>query len=135
MKLPPITRIIVEDFPSSVQEWISKLIDPLNNFMRVVKTGVDKGITVNDNLSGAIKTITITPTSGGLFEAQFVYTSKKPPKVVLIGGWVDKTGTTTLSSGVTPVWSWNGKDLITITDITGLNDAHKYDITFLILDD
>ena len=133
MKLPTITRILVEDMPSAVQDWIGKIAEPLNNFMRTLKTGLDKDVTVNDNLSGAIKTVRI-PANNPL-TIKFVYTSKRPPKVVLVGNWVDRTGTTTLTTGVYAEWSFDGRNVITIHSVTGLTVTHTYDVTFLILDD
>lgn len=130
MKLPSFTRIIVETFDKEQRSWVSKLAAPLNNFMLTVRNGLDKNITVNDNLSGAIKTVSVV--SGA---ASFKYTSSRPPKCVIIGKWRNITDSTwTPSTGIAVYWTYSAENVINCT-FYGLNNTDNYEMNLLILDD
>jgi hypothetical protein len=127
MRLPSYTRIIIENFDKEVQKWIGKLVDPLNNFMLTMKNGLNKGITVNDNLSGLIKTFTVSNNS-----VSFSYSSSRRPQVVLIGSVV------CLDSGWVPSpWShtWSYADGAITCTFYGLDNTKDYSITLVVLDD
>lgn len=59
MKPRYIKRIIKEDFPEEVQEWIDTLLYPLNAQIEQTNLILEKNITLNDNIVAAFKTITI----------------------------------------------------------------------------
>jgi hypothetical protein len=129
MRLPQISRIILEDLPSEVKDWISKVTDPINNFMLTIKNGLNKGITVNENLAGAIKTLTVSGNA-----VAFSYASSRPPQVVLLGSWINLTTTSwTPTGGISIKWEYS-KGQISCT-FYGMASADKYEITLLILDD
>lgn len=129
MRLPQIARIIVEDLPSNIQDWITKVTNPINSFMLSIKNGLNKGITVNDNLSGAIKTLEVSNNA-----IKFSYISNRPPKIVCVGGWIDRTDTTwTPSTGVCVDWEYADNEIS--CTFYGLNTAHKYYVNLIILDD
>ena len=139
MRLPSFTRIVREDLPSEVQSWIDKLINPLNSFMLTIRNGLNKGLTVNDNLGGAVKTVTVR---GGAVE--FAYSTSRPPKAVILGSWRNTTTSTwtptsgvvdavTVTSGITLSWYYTeGKISCTFY---GLSSTDTYEVTLLILED
>lgn len=136
MKLPTITRLVVEDFSRDIQGWIGKLIEPLNSFMSKVKSGLDKNITVNDNLAGQIKTLTVKAESP-FKPLSFSYNSLRGPRCVLIGGYSRRDiNTEVLTASVTCQWYYDAnRAVITVQNITGLTTDKTYYVTFLILDD
>ena len=136
MKLPSFTRLVVEDFPSEVQKWIDKLVTPLNSFMLSVRTGMDKNLTVNENLSGAIQSLTVSSSDGSTMSTSIRYVSSRNPKVVILGYWRNKTDSSWVpaNDGISLKWSYDGKSKLSLT-FYGLNAAHTYSINLLILDD
>jgi hypothetical protein len=130
MRLPSFTRIVLEDFSKDLQRWLPKLIDPLNNFMLTIRNGLNKGLTINDNMSGAVQTTTLKGDSS----AAFSYSTGRQPKAVILGGWSDLTDPSwTPSSGLAVQWTY-GEGTITVR-VHGLNAAHKYSINLVIFDD
>jgi hypothetical protein len=136
MKLPTITRLVVEDFSKDIQGWIGKLIEPLNSFMSKVKSGLDKNITVNDNLAGQIKTLTVKVESPFKL-LSFSYKSLRGPRCVLIGGFSNKDDPNeVLTNPVTCQWYYDAnRSVITVQNVTNLTVSDTYYLTFLILDD
>jgi hypothetical protein len=57
--LPPIKRIIAEDFPDQ-KSWIAKLIWPLNQFMESVVSSLNKRLTFSENFAAQIKTFAVS---------------------------------------------------------------------------
>lgn len=129
MRIPSFTRIITEDFSKEVQKWIPKLADPLNNFMLTMKNGLNKGITINENMSGEVKTILVT---GGT--VSFSYESSRQPKAVMLGNWVNLDDSAWApTAGIGLKWSY-GERVVTCT-FYGLDATDKYNITLVIFDD
>lgn len=127
MKIPSYTRILVESFSADVRKWVSALIDPINSFMLSMKIGLNKGITINENLAGAIKTQTVV---GGSVE--FAYSNN--PKAVIIGNIVDLTTSGDApTTGVGLSWSFTGSTIS--CTFHGLETGHKYNITLVIFED
>jgi hypothetical protein len=147
MKLPSYARIISEEIPSEPRKWIGKLIDPLNSFMLSIKNGLNKGLTINDNMSGALKTVTVTNNT-----VAFSYETNQNPKAVIIGGWSDLTNSAwvpttytytdtvpdpdvvvVVTSGISLKWSY-ADSVITCT-FYGLDSSHKYNVNLVIFND
>lgn len=128
MRIPPFTRIIFEDFSKEVQSWIGKLVEPINSFMLTMRNGLNKGITVNDNMAGAVKSLSVSGNS-----IRFAYDGI--PKAVILGSWQDVTlsSWTPPTGGISLSWIY-GDGNITCT-FYGTNSAHTYNITLLILND
>ena len=125
--LPPIKRFLSEDFPDQ-QDWIGKLLYPLNLFLGAVYGALNKGITWKDNISGQISTI---PVNGATPTVTFKSTSAAKPTAVWIGNVTLQNGN---PSGITlPVtidWTYSSGQIL-INNITNLNPAFTYNITFL----
>jgi hypothetical protein len=130
MRLPQTVRIITEDLPNEVTKWVGKLVDPLNNFMLTMRNGLNKGITVNDNMAGSIKTYTVIGNS-----LTFEYKSSRRPSVVLLGGWVDLTINTWTPTTLPGICKWDYANEKLNCTFLGLDSTHRYLITLLILDD
>ena len=127
MRIPAYSRILTESLPAEVRKWISLVIDPINSFMLSVKNGLNKGITVNENMAGAIKTVKVT--SGAV---EFAYTSGSQPQAVIIGRVVDLTTTNDHpTTGVGLTWVYTGTTIA--CTFYGL-EAHTYNITLVIFD-
>jgi hypothetical protein len=58
-QIPQTKRLVTEDFDGQ-QEWIGKLIDPLNSFMQETVQLVNQSLTFSENFNGAILSIVWT---------------------------------------------------------------------------
>jgi hypothetical protein len=129
MKLPSFTRIILEDLSKEARKLIGPLVGPLNNFMLTIKNGLDKGITINDNLSGALKVVDVANN-----KVNFTYPSSRLPKAVILGGWTNTSDTSwTPSSGVSISWYYSQQSIY--VTFYGLNATDKYNVSLVIFDD
>ena len=128
MKLPSYSRIAIEELPADVRKWASIIIDPVNSFMLSLKSGLNKGLTINENMAGALKTVTVV---GGVTE--FSYTSSMQPQAVIIGRVTDETAPSEQpTTGVGISWSYTGTTIA--CTFYGLTAGHKYNITLVIFD-
>lgn len=126
--LPKITRFQAEDFGKDQRKWIGKLLQPLNSFMSNVVSALDRNISVNQNMQGQIKAISVT---GGSI-TKFKYEPSQRPAVVIVGKVLDPSGAS-VGSPVTCVdWSDDGAGNITVESIPNLTSGTKYTVTFLI---
>jgi hypothetical protein len=127
-KLPTIKRLLKEDFPG--QDWIDKLLQPINLFMETMVSAFNKNITM-DNLKANINTFEYTNTAS--IANQFSVGLGTAPKHVTVGNVVGRNGATITG----PVWfTWTydySNDQLIINTIYGLGTANgKYDITVMV---
>jgi hypothetical protein len=128
MNIPSSTRILTEALPAEVRKWIAFVIEPINSFMLTIKNGLNKGITINENMAGAIKTVRV---SGGA--VSFAYTSSSRPQAVLIGNLEDLT-TAGDHPGTAIGLKWNYDGSVINCTFYGLEASHNYNITLVIFD-
>lgn len=63
MKPRYIKRIIKDDFPLDVQEWIDTLLYPLNSNIEQNSQILSKNISLNDNIAADVRTLTVSGSS------------------------------------------------------------------------
>jgi hypothetical protein len=56
MKLPLLRKLVVEDFGDQ-KSWIEKLLNPINDFVQTISTGLNKNLTFADNLNSGIREV------------------------------------------------------------------------------
>ncbi len=128
--LPPIRRLLVEDFATQ-KSWISPLLLIFNSFTEAVVNTLTSGVTVKDNTTGDILTMTLS----GTLPVSVVWTKKLPPSVVVVGNISRLDGAAiTLSAAVGITWgmSGDGKSL-QVLSIVGVTPSTtiKYKLTLL----
>ena len=137
MRLPEVRRLNREDFPKQ-KDWIGKLLEPLNQFMRTVHQILNKGITIADNMDAYIKEMTFTklstyPSSDTpLLFRNDLSGYRAPQGVLLLSISESVSNPSVLTDAVTFDWSYDGTN-IEINNITGLTNETKYKAKFLIL--
>lgn len=121
-------RMLVEDFPDQT-EWISKLIQPLNEFNDNVSNAMNRNLTFQDNFLAQFKTIEVSTTSQ---PQAFKCTLPVKPVGVIKINIVEIAGNPTPPSGaVDIVWEYvNGN--INLTSVTGLTVGKRYNLTLLV---
>lgn len=126
--LPPLKRFLQEDFTD--QPWISRLLTPLNLFLTTVYSSLNNGLTINENTLGQIKTISV---NGATPTAQFRWNFQTKPVGVLVISTVQSSGAASvITNAVTCDWSFS-QGLVNINNVTGLDVAKTYYITFYVI--
>lgn len=128
--LPPIRRLLVEDF-SSQRSWITPLLVIFNSFTEAVVSVLNKGLTVRENTTGDILTLTLA----GTLPVSVVWTKKLPPTCVLVGNVARTNGeTVTITDAVGVTWSMSadGKSL-QVDSVVGIapTSSTRYFLTLL----
>lgn len=59
MKFSTTKTIVLEEFPAEVRSWLTKLINPLNQFLEQVYKTLVNGITLRDNMKSQVSDIKI----------------------------------------------------------------------------
>ena len=137
-ELPSIKRLVREDIPNA-PEWIGQVIDPLNTFMEEVYYALDRDLTINQNIRGTIKTITLTtkstygnaPKTDNWDIQKITDPIGVKPEVVALGSVVNKDSFATITDPVYVSWDWYNSQ-IRINYIAGLAASTKYEIKLLI---
>jgi len=146
--LPPIRRLLVDDFPTQ-RSWISPLLLTFNSFTEAVVNNLTKGLTLADNTSSDVKTVQIanvptpTTTGGANGPAIVKWTKALPPVAVIVGNVVNLTGTPpvanagfVLATAVQVQWSMDttGKYL-QITGVVGITptQASQFALTLICI--
>ena len=135
MKLPPVKRLTKENYPSQ-RSWISKLLDPINEFMISIYSGLSNNLTFRENLQAMIKVVDIDKTAthpASDSPAKFTNTMKVKP----IGAWIMQAvernnNPATLTSAITMDWTYS-EGFVRINNITGLTNDKNYTITVCVI--
>ncbi len=128
--LPPIRRLLIEDFASE-RKWISPLLLIFNSFTEAVVNALNGGLTLADNTTGDIVTMNLT----GTWPVSAQWTKADPPRAVTVGNIARLDGSAiTLSAAVGITWgmSSDGKSL-QVKSIVGVtpSTSAKYVITLI----
>lgn len=143
--LPPIRRLLVEDFPAQ-KGWITPLLIIYNSFAEAVVNALNKGLTIVDHTTSDIKTVTLTtvPTpstdGGAVGPASVPWTKPRPPKLVHVGDVQKLSGTPlvnttfTLASAVQLQWAMaaSGKAIL-ITGVAGITPTAAVPYVLVLL--
>jgi len=123
-RLPPNQRLSQEDFPDQA-DWIERLIAPINTFMERLTAVLNKGITVNDNMAGAITTVEFN----GTWPVKVAWNLSQRPVSVLVGQVSRSDGASfTLTAAVQVQWQFNQSGQLQIDGVTGVtpSSVNKY---------
>lgn len=132
MQLPPVRRLIVEDFPSQ-KGWIDRLLYPLNQFLTSMATGLQNGLTFQENILSQIQTVTISNNTAE-FPILFKWNFHNKPQMVFMNAFDVSTIPQPFSSAVFPTWVYlDASKQIQVSSITGLVANQKYSLTFLVI--
>lgn len=135
MQLPPVRRLLVEDFKTE-ETWIGKLLYPLNQVFQALSTGLQNGITFQENIASQIQTVNFNYNTS---ELPIVFKLNKFSSTP-IGIWIIKAKDTStvpqaLSGGVFPTdWEFDAvNNQIKINSISGLVSEQQYQLTMIII--
>jgi hypothetical protein len=126
---PKVKQLIPQDYPTE-SSWISKLISPLNSFMRSVTDALNNKLTVSENMDGGIKSVIVAGSA-----VKIAWDMQKPT-VAFIGNIERVDGSAvSLPAAITLVWKYTQDNKIEITDVVGLDDSSskQYRLTIMFL--
>ncbi len=128
--IPPIRRLLLEDFPTQ-KSWISPLILVFNTFAESVVSSFNKNLTIPENTTGDIKTVTLS----GTLPVSVAWTKPARPSAVIVGNVSLTSGAdVTLSAALGITWgmSDDGKS-IQVDSVFGIapSTTLKYVLTLI----
>lgn len=133
MILPPIQRISREDVKGS-PDWVNQLLTPLNLFLDTIYGGLNKGLTIRENLLSQIETIEVNAGATTVSNAkQFLLKMKaKPQHMIPLSYQIKGAADQTTGCGLSMTWNCDGAN-VNITSISGLTNGLVYSVTVLLI--
>ena len=131
-KLPPISRIVKEDFPD--EPWAEKLLWPVNRFFESVVSALNRNLTFTENLAGEIKQISFTTqaTVADTWPIKFLPSTPSRPTDVWVTSLRRTDGATT-TSATSIDWELASDGQVQINNIAGLTGGEGYIIRLAVL--
>lgn len=119
MKTPELQRLILEEFPNQ-QEWIEKLISPINLFFQTVVNALNKQLTFGDNIDCEFYEQKVS----GTYPVDLSWSRKAPPRAAWIAYARESDGEhTTFTSALFLDWEFTSDGLFRINSIVNLGDT------------
>jgi hypothetical protein len=131
MKLPQQRRILVEEFQQQ-KSWIAKLILPINKFFEDILRGLNKGITIFENMDGEV----IEVETSGTYPIDIRWTRPAPPKICFLGRCTRVDGESeTFTDPLYLDWEYTASGSFRIKGIPGLSasESDKYNLVLVCL--
>lgn len=136
--LPEYKRLLREDFAEIEEDWIEKLIYPINQFNEQVTSALNQSLTLTDNVQGAFRSAIFTTASnyntGTFTPIKLSWGFRTSPNAVLLGRvYLPDSPTTVITAATSVDWNVTSQGLINIRYIAGLANSTKYSVTFVLL--
>lgn len=134
-KLPEFKRVSREDLKDA-PDWVEGLIGPLNSFMDSVTRGLNKNITFQENIRGAIKDLEFTTSStyntGTFTPVTFTYGggALRPQGVVILQ--LRQENGAIIKTAISLSWS-ESNGSISIDYVAGLANSTRYFLRVLVV--
>lgn len=130
-KLPSIKQILPENFATLA--WMPRLLAPLNQFFEETIRALNRQLTVNENMAGALLTVTLD----GTYPLKITWPLPAARPVFVAVGAVSRTDgqAVTLTSAPAVQWSFNQAGQLQIDGVTGITPSPtaRYVLTLLCL--
>jgi hypothetical protein len=103
--------------------------------MLTIRNGLNKGITINENLAGAIKTVEIPKITTPATTRSVEFSYARSPKALILGNWTNITDSSWVPTtvGISLRWVFTGTTVICY--FYGLDTTDKYSINLVIFED
>ncbi len=129
-RLPKRNKILAEDFPK--QDFMPKLLEPINSFSEDMVLALNKGLTFQENMASETLTVTID----GVYPLDLKWTNKSRP----IGAWIincrEVSGAhTTFTTALYLDWEMTASGSFRVNNIAGLtaSSANKFTTTIIAI--
>lgn len=133
MILPPIQRISREELKGS-PDWVNQLLVPLNLFFDTVYGGLNRGLTIKENVLSQIETLQVNAGATAASNAKsFLLKMKaKPQHLIPLSYQVQNDADQTTGCALSMTWNCDGVN-VNITSISGLTNGSVYNLTVLLI--
>ncbi len=125
-RIPPLSRLTSEEFKDQA-DWIERLLTPLNLFFERVTSALNKGLTVADNMAGAMKTVELN----GTWPVKVAWELNLRPVSVLVGQVYRTDGASFVLANACQVqWQFNQSGQLQIDGVTGItpDSSNKFKV-------
>lgn len=143
-KLPPIRRLLMQDFTSQ-SAWIGPLLQNVNNFAESVYNTLNQSLSITDNTTGALLPVVLTQLPSSTSPVQVPWRKPGIPQAVIIGNVQKRTVTpgnalatsgSVITAGVSLEWQYVTSDsgnYVQITNVVGIpTPTTKVTITLML---
>lgn len=135
-KPPDFRRVLRDDIPDA-PNWVDPIIGAYNIFMEQSYSLFNKNLSIGDNVTGKIVSITFTTPSdyltGGFNNLRFSWEFSKVVDTITIGKIEKYSGGTILSPVTVTSWSQPNSSTVTVSYIAGLAASTKYTVKLLVM--
>ena len=126
----PIGDLKQEDFPD--QQWISKLLWPLNRNFRYLKGLVEGGVTFTENINAQIVDLSILPESLPL-TVRTAGVSSRVTDVIVSKVYPSSGQTADFATSDMISWTLDNEDQLIIQQMPGLIASTQYKLRLILL--
>lgn len=128
--LPAIKRFLADDYPGDVQKWINTLLYPLNLLLNTLYANLNNGLTIAQNLTAQINTLSITGSSPTT-TFNWKFSGSGAPSLVQIGNIQLTNGSIpSLTAAVMVLWNYNA-GVVTVSLVGLPKSSTSYNVTFV----
>ena len=127
-KINAIKRLVLQDFPKDVQDWLIKLIQPINQFVEQATSALSNGLTFGDNFKG--KKYDLTITANQTYPIKLAYTLNQRPISVQVAYCREDAATPSTPTAAYSVWWIYDEDGLQVTMI-GLDTSKRYKVVLI----
>lgn len=118
--LPPIRKLYIEDYPTQ-KGWIGPFLITLNTFMTSVVQALTKDLTLVENTTSDIRTITLSTVPTANSPVGISWTKPISPVAVLVGNVRALTSTLLLTQTVGIQWQMAPSgSVLQLTNVVGI---------------
>lgn len=130
-KVPPLQRLRSEDFQEQ-NDWIGRLLAPLNTFQERIISSLQGNLTIADNMAAEVKEVRLD----GTYPVKLPWGQLSPPKAVVVGGIRRNDGSdpwSGVTAAVQAQWQFKSTGQLHLTNVVGITPtaAAVYYITLL----
>jgi hypothetical protein len=126
MKINSVKRFILQDFPSDVQKWLEKLLQPLNSMTEQVISALQNNLTLKDNLKS--KTYELTIQADQSYPITLAYPLSERPTDVRVSYCMEDSGSPSVPSSAYCVWwIYDSSSGLKVT-MVGLDSSKRYKV-------
>lgn len=131
--LPPIRKLYMEDYATQ-KSWIGPLLIILNTFINTVVSALTKNLTLIENTTSDIKTITLSSVPTSSLTVNIAWTKAVVPVAVLVGNVKLTSGAFTLSSAVQVQWQMSPDNKsLQIINVVGITPTQTSQYTLTLI--
>lgn len=105
MKFSTTKTIVLEEFPDDVKPWLTKLINPLNQFLEQTYKTLVNGITIRDNVKSQVDEIKIV--ANQVYPIKVSWKVNEKPTACYLGALQQDTSSFTLLPVHSFQWVYN----------------------------